>query len=345
MISGLYSGPEDPRQHYIYEGLLLLPLAICGFARREKWMPLLAMIAPTIVFDASLRPPGDAWFAAELGLAMASVSGAIWIEQRMQRPHVWAALLVLTAIDLWYWNLYKNPLVFARATFSDIYGKPQENKNPQPLARIWSPYPPLGLGPADGSLITHAEVTYGTGLGDLDRYTAYLAGVEKNAKLLNGLGVTEMLFGRGRVVDNPNTLGRVSIPPQIEFVADQAAAAKALATLDPSRMAVAEARDRNVKQGVESLSVMAYTGDSYRIKYSATSESLVRIAVPYYPGWTADVDGMAADIVPVDEALMGVFVPPGEHQLALRYEPKRFMLGLSLSIAAAIALVLGLILT
>jgi uncharacterized membrane protein YfhO len=50
-------------------------------------------------------------------------------------------------------------------------------------------------------------------------------------------------------------------------------------------------------------------------------------------------------MVPVDEALMGVFVPPGTHELTLQFQPRRFPLGLSLTAAAAIALAIGLILT
>ncbi len=349
LLSSLYSGPEDPREHYLYGGLLLLPLAISGFARRERWLLLLAMIVPTVVFDVARQPPGTAWFPAALGLAMAAASGAMWIETRMERPHVWAALLVLSAVDLWFWNLYKNPLVFAHTPFQELYGKPQPAGVRLPpvktLARTWAPYPPLGVAPADGSLITHTEVTYGVGLAELDRYSAYMSAVDKNPKLLNGLAVTGLVFGRGREIDNPNSLGRVSVPPAVVFVADATASRAALATLDPTKSAVVEGPERRVKQGVDSLEIIAYTGDAYRIKYSASSDSLLRIAVPYYPGWTAAIDRAEVSIVPVDEALMGVFVPPGEHELTLYFQPRRFPLGLSLTIAAAIALAIGLILT
>lgn len=345
LINGLYSGPEDPRQHYLYEGLLLLPLAISGLARKEKWQLLLAMIAPTVVFLAALRPPGDAWFPASLGLAMTAASGVVWIETRMERPHLWAALLVLTILDVWFWNLYKNPLVFARAAFNDLYAQPQHEIPPQPLGRIWAAYPPIGVAPADGPLIAHTEVTYGYGIAELDRYKDYMAAVEKNPKLLNGLGVTELNFGRNRVVVNPDSLGRVSVPRRVDFVADRTAAGAALATLDPMSSTVAEGPERRAGQKVDSVAITNYTGDSYRIKYSAASDSLLRIAVPYYPGWTAEVDGAAAEVVPVDEALIGVFVPPGSHELTMQFEARRFSLGVSLSIAAAIALVIGLILT
>ena len=199
-------------------------------------------------------------------------------------------------------------------------------------------------------MITRTEVTYGSGIAELDRYTAYLASVEKNTKLLNGLGVTDLLLGRGRGafaerLDNPETLGRVSAPPHVDFVADRNAALGALATLDPARSAVVEAPARALTPSVRSLEITSYAGDSYRIKYSASSESLLRIAAPYYPGWTATVNGAGVEVLPVDEALLGVFVPAGDHEVTLEFQPPWFLLGVSLSLAAAVALVIGLILT
>src|SRR5579863_1483169 len=341
IITGLYSGPDEPRQYYLYGGLLLLPLALAGFAQRTQALLLLAMIAPTVVFDIARRPPGDAWFPAALGLAMAAVPGAVWVAERTERPYVWVALVALTAADLWFWNLYKNPLVFARTSFSEIYGQPELKT--RPLGRIWAPYVPVGLGPADGSLISHTEVAYGTGLAELDRYSAYLAAVEKNPKLLNGLGVTELIFGRGRVLDNPGSLGRVSAPPQVQFVGDRKAALAALATLDPARSAIVEDAPRNLTPVVQSVEVTAYSGDFYHIRYQASSDSLLRVAVPYYPGWSAEVDGAEAAVVPVDEALMGVFVPSGKHEVTLRFQSRWFRAGVGLSAAGSIALAIGLI--
>ncbi len=342
LISGVYSGPEDPRQYYLYGGLLLLPLALAGFARREKALLLLATITPTVVFDLARRPMGDAWFPAALGLAMAAASGAVWVGERTERPYVWVALVALSAVDLWFWNLYKNPLVFARATFSEVYGQPELKG--RPLGRIWAPYVPVGMGLADGSLISRTEVTYGTGLAELDRYTAYLAAVENNPKLLNGLGATDVVLGRGRRLDNPASLGRVSAPPRAQFVADRKAALAALATLDPAQSAVVEAEPRSLTPRVGSVEITAYTGDSYRIRYTASSDSLLRIAVPYYPGWIAAVDGSEAAVVPADEALMGVFVPSGSHELTLRFQSRWFRMGALLSVAGILAVAIGFIL-
>ena len=345
MISGLYVGPEDPRQYYLYSGLLLIPLAIAGFVRRERWLLLLAILVPTVIFETARRPPGDAWFPAALALALAAGAGALWVEQRMERPHLWAVFVLLTVIDLWFWNVYRNPLTFARATFVDVYGETRNLSQKDPLGRTWAHYLPVGYGPEDGSLITRSEVTYGGGVAPLDRYAAYLSAVEKNAKLLNGLAATRLVFGRNQELDNPNALPRATAPPRVEFVADRTAALAALSTLDPATATIVEAPARTLAQDVRSVAITGYTGDSYRIRYSAGAESLIRVAFPYYPGWTASVDGRPAQAYPADEALMAVLVPAGNHELLLRFDPPQFGLGLSLTVAAGIALAIGLILT
>ena len=344
LISGLYVGPEDPRQYYLYSGLLLIPLAIAGFVRRERWLLLLAILAPTVIFEAARRPPGDAWFPAALAIALAGASGALWVEQRIERPHLWAVFVLLTVIDLWFWNVYRNPLTFARAKFVDVYGEPRGSNQKDPLGRAWARFVPVGYGPEDGSLITRSEVTYGGGFAVLDRYAAYLSAAEKNTKLLNGLGATRLIFGRNRELENPDALPRVTAPARVEFVADRQAALTALGTLDPAAQAVVEAMPRTVAQDVSPVDVAGYTGDTYRIKYSARSDAFLRIAVPYYPGWAASVEGAASKVYPTDEALVGVFVPAGDHELNLRFDPPQFRAGLYLSVAAVIILAVGLIL-
>lgn len=360
LMTGLYSGPEDIRQHYLYSGLLLLPLAIAGFARRQKMLPPLALLVPAIWFAfgrraglyaaLSLLPglrgsaPADIWFVAALGLSLAAASGAIWIVERIQRPHVWIALLALAGVDLWFWNLHRNPLVFAHVSFDELYGKHLDSEAARsPFARIWAPAAPLTLGPAGGPLIRRMEATYGSGLADLDRYAEYMRAAENNSKLLNGLGVTHLLEEHGgKLIENPENLGRVSAPPTVSFVADRKAAAQALATLDPARAAVVEAPARPLGQSVPEIRIVNYQDDFYRIRYTAASDSLLRIALPYFPGWRAALDGQSLEVLPVDQALTGVIVPAGTHELTLQFRSRRLRPGVILNLIG-VGLGLGLI--
>ena len=60
-------------------------------------------------------------------------------------------------------------------------------------------------------------------------------------------------------------------------------------------------------------------------------------------GWTATVDGRPAPLVSVDGALMGVFVPAGDHVVRLRYLPKSFVAGAAVTGIALAAAVVALV--
>jgi hypothetical protein len=75
--------------------------------------------------------------------------------------------------------------------------------------------------------------------------------------------------------------------------------------------------------------------NSVRAEVRGEATSLVVVAQNLADGWTARVDGRPAAIVPVDGALMGVFVPAGRHTVVLNYLPRSFVIG---SVVSAVAL-------
>lgn len=358
VISGLYKGPDEMRQFYLYAGLLLAPMALAGLVRREKLWVIAGLTFPALWFawgpGAGLyrmlsRIPGlsgrtspiDFWFVAALALALLAASGSVFIMEQMKRPHLWIFLVGLTAADLWHWNMYKNPLVYARASYEDIYGKPAERFENNlskvakpPFFRFWSTLETPGLGPLDQSLLSRTEVSYGSGLAMLSRYSNYLSTVESNPKLLSDLGITHGIdTQRGTIVENPAPLPRVTAPVQISFAANQSAAHEALKTLDPSLSAVVEAPAQPISPRGADLRITNYAGDSYAVQANAPAEFLLKLAVPFYPGWKAAVDGVEAPVFPVNEALQGVFVPAGKHQVRFWFEPQGFSRATALSLA------------
>ena len=363
LISGSYTGPEEIRQFYLYGGLLLLPLAIAGLLRKLHIVPILALLVPGLWyafgpsagFARLLRmlpifrdahAPIEIWFVPALGLSLAAGSGAAWASEKMGQKRLPFILMVIIAADLWHFNMYKSPLVYAPVTFDELYGKRQEafegrvrgvkeQANRQPFYRLWMSTPSSAIGTVDGSLTARMEASWGEGLLELNRYAEYARTIPSNPLLLHGLSANYLVDPRGRLEENASALPRVSVPPRIT-----AGAFAELASLDPAQGSVVEGWTKGVtqQQPVE-LTVVAYREDFYQVRYSAGTDTLLRIAVPYAPGWRAAVDGTPLAVLPLDYALSGVAVPPGQHQFTLQFRPAYFLTGAALSIVGAIVVV------
>jgi hypothetical protein len=79
------------------------------------------------------------------------------------------------------------------------------------------------------------------------------------------------------------------------------------------------------------------------ITLNATAQhpNLLVFSEIYYPGWNAFVDGKKAALVPVNGILRGIFIPAGNHHVALLYAPLSVRLGLACSGGTCAAIVLG----
>ncbi|MGH9647653.1 MAG: YfhO family protein [Bryobacteraceae bacterium] len=360
LISGNYSGPEDIRQFYLYGGLLLLPLAIAGLLRKSRMRSILALLVPGLWYAFGPRAgltrllkllpgfrdahaPIEIWFVPALGLALAAGSGAVWAAEKMGQKRLPFILMVIIAADLWHFNMYKTPLVYASSvTFDELYGKRQQafedrirEAKQHPFYRLWMSNPSIAIGALDGSLVAHTEVSWGAGLLEWNRYAEYTRAIASNPRLLNGLSANYLVDPRGGLEVNPAALPRVSAPARI-----RSGSYAELASLDPAQGSLVEGWTRiAAQQQPLELTVTGYGEDFYQIKYSAAADTLVRIAIPFAPGWRAAVDGTPAAVLPVDYAFSGVMVPAGQHQLTLRFRQNAFLAGALLSIAAMIGIV------
>lgn len=77
-----------------------------------------------------------------------------------------------------------------------------------------------------------------------------------------------------------------------------------------------------------------------RIRMHTTGQGpgFVVISEGYDPGWRAFLNDRELPVYRVDALIMGVAVPPGEHQIELRYEPRLWRLGLAGSASALMIL-------
>ena len=77
--------------------------------------------------------------------------------------------------------------------------------------------------------------------------------------------------------------------------------------------------------------------NTVRAEVAGAADSLLVVSQNLADGWKAEVDGEPAPIVPVDGALIGVFVPPGQHTVTLNYLPRTFVAGAGITGAALVA--------
>ena len=75
-----------------------------------------------------------------------------------------------------------------------------------------------------------------------------------------------------------------------------------------------------------------------RATVDAPADGLVVVLDPWFPGWSARVDGAAAPLLRANFAFEAVPVRAGVHTLELAYFPDRLLHGLAVALAAALAL-------
>lgn len=79
---------------------------------------------------------------------------------------------------------------------------------------------------------------------------------------------------------------------------------------------------------------------------AATNQFVVFSEVYYDRGWKAFVDGKETPIVKVNYVLLGLAIPAGQHKIEMRFEPKSYYTGRSITgisqIIMLVALALGI---
>jgi uncharacterized membrane protein YfhO len=114
----------------------------------------------------------------------------------------------------------------------------------------------------------------------------------------------------------------------------------ALGPLDPAAGSVVVPPHAPILQDpTATATIVSHDEQSMRIRYRAVSPSLLRLSLPWFPGWRAAADGIERPIVRVDHALMGAIVPPGEHEIEIRFRSNWFRLSVCLSLTGVLGAV------
>jgi hypothetical protein len=142
------------------------------------------------------------------------------------------------------------------------------------------------------------------------------------------------------VLVNPDAMPRAYVPKRVEFVADNAAQLRKLASpeFDPREVAyVVEPFDLPGRcQG--KADIVSEIPTRVTVALHMDTPGLVVLADLWDKGWRAYLNGRPAPILRANHALRGVVVPAGSGTLEFRYAPASFAWGLRLAVLAGIAL-------
>jgi len=106
---------------------------------------------------------------------------------------------------------------------------------------------------------------------------------------------------------------------------------------------------------VEGLDYLSAAEDSGPVAIASSSNGVIQVGLEdcaggllvladaYYPGWEALVDGVEAEVLPVNGAFRGVVVPEGAREVVFRYVPVSFRVGVAVTAASALVVGAGLI--
>jgi len=90
--------------------------------------------------------------------------------------------------------------------------------------------------------------------------------------------------------------------------------------------------------------VTEYAPHRVRLETTVDQPALLILSDTYAPGWQAWDNGRPVGILRTDHALRGIPLGPGSHVVDLRYRQPEFWLGLAISGATALGLVVGAVL-
>jgi hypothetical protein len=174
------------------------------------------------------------------------------------------------------------------------------------------------------------------------RYILFPPGSE-NARLYQPLELVQE-NDEGTIYHNPGALPRAWMVHQAEVIPDDEAQLARLAgsDFDPASLAVLavappELGNPSTQDRVETPD---YAPNQVRVRAHAAAPGLLVLADAYSPDWRATVDGRPATVFRANYALRAVWLPEGTHEVVFSYRPRSFQVGLAVSGATLLFLLL-----
>jgi hypothetical protein len=194
----------------------------------------------------------------------------------------------------------------------------------------------------------------------LAAYNTYVGGMgSRGNPLYNFLNVKYVLAEKGQPPGDARFVPVFNGDPQIDVYLNMAALPRAMLIyksipvtrgeeawaaihqpgFDPSREVVIEGGP--VLSGLPSNDapvIRRLGGNDIEIDATTSVPAYLVLSEVYYPGWHAEIDGHAAQILPANFAFRAVYLEPGAHHVRMFFLPAAWIVGLTISVLAWCAL-------
>jgi hypothetical protein len=132
---------------------------------------------------------------------------------------------------------------------------------------------------------------------------------------------------RVAVYANDAALPPVAVVPEVQVEPDSARRIATLwsPTFNPAKTVIAEQPVQSIGQGggTGTATIEGNGDDTLAIRVSTNGPALLTVSRTYHPSWQAEIDGVPAPVLQVNQALMAVpLTRSGEHRVLMRYRPQ-----------------------
>lgn len=309
--------------------------------------------------------------------------GLLWAytKGKLKLGHVWIILPLLVLIDMWPVNKrYLNNDDFVRKSQVDNPYQPTKAdlailKDTDPSYRVYNfgeafdgsartSYFHKNIGGYHGAkmrryqeLVDHCLIQEREMLADaFSNNTIPLEQALRQASVFNMLNTRYFIINsNAEPLRNPFALGNAWFVRGYKTVENADEEIAALNDFRPDSLAIIDKRFQGALAGFtpstsgnSSIKLTSYDPDHLTYAYNASSDELAVFSEVYYAdGWNAYIDGKKMPYFRANYFLRAMILPPGEHKLEFKFEPRSFYTGQNVSLAASlitIILTLGVIL-
>jgi len=168
-------------------------------------------------------------------------------------------------------------------------------------------------------------------------------------RVLNMLNMKYIILRHDmKPLPNNHALGNAWFLENLEIVADPDEEIEALGMIDPGKTAVVDKRfeDQLSKTNFEvnltdKITLETYAPNYLKYSYTTGSEQAAVFSEIYYDkGWKAYLDGEEVPYFRANYILRAMLVPPGNHSIEFKFEPKIWAIGEKISFASSLLLIL-----